>query len=178
MLQLVHALVFALVAVFGIASGARASEAKTALRAFSEAGHDRVGAFGAEAHGTRQQSRAFATAIASDSLHAARGGAVTAGGTATAANGVRLAKQLASEAGSAELLAGGGKVMAGAGTKTPIRDVGRLVAEHGGQAGDWAKVTSTTHKIVNGVTVEVHGYMNMATRAVVELKSKVGLWSP
>ena len=68
--------------------------------------------------------------------------------------------------------------MAGAGTRTPIRDAPRLVAQHGGRAADWAKVTSGTHKLSDLTTIEVHGYRNVATGKVVELKSKIGAWSP
>jgi hypothetical protein len=94
------------------------------------------------------------------------------------AQALLLRKQLASEAGVAELTAGGGKVMAGAGTRTPIRDAPRLVAEYGGDAGDWAKVTSETHKLPDMTTIETHGYRNVATGQLVELKSKIGAWSP
>jgi hypothetical protein len=94
----------------------------------------------------------------------------------SAVNSLRLAKQLASEAGAAELLAGGGKTMAGAGTRIPIRDVPRLVAEHGGKSDDWAKVASATFKFDDFTTIEVHGYRNVVTGETVELKSKIGTW--
>jgi RHS repeat-associated protein len=109
---------------------------------------------------------------------AAVAAAAARGGAQNAANALRLGKQLASEAGSAELFAGGGKVMAGAGARTPIRDVARLTSEYGGKPGDWAKVTSGTHKFSDLTTIEVHGYRNVATGQVVELKSKIGTWSP
>ena len=102
----------------------------------------------------------------------------TRGAASSAANGLRLGKQLASEAGSAQLLAGGGKAMAGAGTGSPIRDVGRLVSEYGGKAGDWAKVTSGAQKFSDLTTIEVHGYRNVVTGETIELKSKIGGWSP
>ena len=109
----------------------------------------------------------------------ASGGAyATRGAASSAANGLRLGKQLASEAGSAQLLAGGGKAMAGAGTGSPIRDVGRLVSEYGGKAGDWAKVTSGAQKFSDLTTIEVHGYRNVVTGETIELKSKIGGWSP
>lgn len=66
----------------------------------------------------------------------------------------------------AELLAGGGKAIAGAGTKVPIRDVGRLVSQYGGRAEDWAKVTSTASG-----HLQTHAYRNIVTGEVVELKS-------
>jgi hypothetical protein len=72
-LRLLSALVFALVVALGVASGASALGPKTALRAISESYGVCVGDFGLEALGRRQENRAFATAIASESLHAARG---------------------------------------------------------------------------------------------------------
>jgi hypothetical protein len=75
MLRVLHTLVFALVAVFGIASGAHASGSETALRQNFEHGPDRVGDFELEALGTRQQNASHATTIASGSSHAARGSA-------------------------------------------------------------------------------------------------------
>jgi len=80
----------------------------------------------------------------------------------------KLAKQLASEEGVAELLSGGGKAVAGAGTDVPIRDIGRIVSEHGGNPGDWAKVSSTAPG-----HFETHAYRNVLTGEVVEFKSIV-----
>jgi hypothetical protein len=37
---------------------------------------------------------------------------------------------------------------------------------------------SSTHKFIDGVTVEVHAYKNVITNELVELKSKVGAWTP
>jgi RHS repeat-associated protein len=96
--------------------------------------------------------------------------------TSGAVNALQLAKQLASEATAAELLAGGGKIMAGAGTKMPIRDVARLVSQYGGEAGDWAKITSATQKMIDGVTIETHAYKNISTGVLYELKTKLGMW--
>lgn len=82
-----------------------------------------------------------------------------------AARTTNLAKMLQSEAGIAELLAGGGKVIAGAGHKNPLRDISRLVSQHGGTTADWVKISSTTPGL------ETHAYRNITTRVVVELKS-------
>lgn len=100
------------------------------------------------------------------------------GGAQNAANALRLGKQLATEAGCAELAAGGGKPMAGAGTGTLIRDEPRLLAEYGGKPGDWSKVTSATHKFADLSTIEVHAYRNVTTHQVVEPKTKLGTWAP
>lgn len=93
-----------------------------------------------------------------------------ASGSSVAAKGVgsaaQLAKQLGSKEGVAELLSGGGKAIAGAGTKVPIRDVGRLISEYGGKAEDWIKVTSTAPG-----HLQTHAYRNLVTGEVVELKS-------
>jgi hypothetical protein len=90
------------------------------------------------------------------------------GGAQSIANASKLAKQLSSEEGAAELLSGGGKAVAGAGTKVPLRDVGRLVSEYGGKPGDWAKITSTAEE-----HLQTHAYRNVVTGEVVELKSIV-----
>jgi RHS repeat-associated protein len=93
-------------------------------------------------------------------------GSVARWGAKGAANAGKLGKQLASEEGVAELLSGGGKVIAGPGTKTPLRDVGRLVSEYGGSAEQWVKVTSTAER-----HLQTHGYRNLVTGQLVELKS-------
>ena len=78
----------------------------------------------------------------------------------------KLARQLGSEEGVAELVSGGGKAIVGAGTNKRLNDVGRLVKEYGGKAGDWAKVTSTAPG-----HAQTHAYRNVATGKIVELKS-------
>ncbi len=87
-------------------------------------------------------------------------------GATNAANAAKLSKQLGSQEGMAELLSGGGKAIAGAGTNAPLRDVGRLVSQYGGKAADWAKVTSTAPG-----HLQTHAYRNVVTGEVVELKS-------
>jgi RHS repeat-associated protein len=86
---------------------------------------------------------------------------------ALSAKGTTLAKMMQSEAGVAELLGGGGKVIAGAGSKVAIRDVARLVSQYGGKAEDWVKISSTTPGL------QTHAYRNIVTGVVVELKSKI-----
>ncbi len=94
--------------------------------------------------------------------------AVTAAkaGAHNAANASKLGKQLASQEGVAELLSGGGKAIAGAGTSIPLRDAGRLVGQYGGNANDWAKISSTAQG-----HLQTHAYRNVVTGQVVELKS-------
>jgi hypothetical protein len=72
-LRFVHALVFALVASLGIASGAHALGSETALRKNLPSSSDRVGALALEAGGTHQQNPSHATAVASECSYAARG---------------------------------------------------------------------------------------------------------
>jgi len=86
-------------------------------------------------------------------------------------NAVRLRKQLASEAGEAELKAGGGKPIAGAGTSKPIDDLPRLLAEYGGKEGDWAKVVSRAYEVDGLTKIQAHCYKNLVTGEIVELKS-------
>jgi hypothetical protein len=84
-----------------------------------------------------------------------------------------LNKQLASEKQVADLMAGRGKVIAGAGSKRAIDDVGRLVSEYGGNKNEWAKISSETYKAADGSVVETHAYRNVATGVTVEPKSKL-----
>jgi RHS repeat-associated protein len=83
------------------------------------------------------------------------------------AKGTTLAKMMQSEAGIAELLGGGGKVIAGVGSKVALRDVARLVSQYGGKAEDWVKISSTMPGL------QTHAYRNIVTGVVVELKSKI-----
>jgi RHS repeat-associated protein len=83
------------------------------------------------------------------------------------AKATTLAKMMQSEAGVAEVVGGGGKVIAGVGSKVPIRDVARLVRQYGGKAEEWVKVSSTTPGL------QTHAYRNIVTGVVVELKSKI-----
>jgi hypothetical protein len=74
-----------------------------------------------------------------------------------------------------------GEVVAGAGHKTPLRDVPRLIAKYGGKAEDWAKVRSPVYKInsrpdlSNSVDIRprVHWYQNTKTGERVEAKVKI-----
>ncbi len=72
-----------------------------------------------------------------------------------------------------QLTSGGGKAIAGAGTKTPLRAAGRIARDHGGSAGDWAKVTSGSRTVRDGMSMEIHGYRNTVTGKLVELKTKI-----
>jgi hypothetical protein len=101
-------------------------------------------------------------------------GSGASGGESSASNpknAVRLRKQLASEAGEAELKAGGGRPIAGAGTIYRIKDLPRLLAQYGGKEGDWAKFVSRDYQIDDLTAIQVHCYKNVSTGEIVELKS-------
>lgn len=99
--------------------------------------------------------------------------ASTGGIASSTASSLLLARQLASEAQYGQIARGIGEAMAGAMCRKPIQDLPRLLAQYGGQAKDWVKITSTTQKLWNGVSVETHAYMNIATQKVYEIKSKL-----
>ncbi len=89
------------------------------------------------------------------------------------ADAVSLNKALASEAQTTKILAGQGEAIAGAGTDVALRDSPRLAAQHGGDAGDWSKVSGGNHVAPDGTKIETHGYENKSTGQVVELKTKL-----
>lgn len=66
-----------------------------------------------------------------------------------------------------------GVTMAGAGAKTPIRDLKRLVAIYGGEDGDWAKKTSSSYLDREGIRHQTHWYENIKTGQRVEPKTKI-----
>jgi|GEM_PF-3943203 len=84
----------------------------------------------------------------------------------------KLNKSLASQQQLGEIGSGGGKVMAGKGGGVIIRDEPRLVAQHGGELGDWQKVSSSNYKASDGTSFETHGYRSAVTGEVVEPKTK------
>jgi RHS repeat-associated protein len=83
-------------------------------------------------------------------------------------------KSLASQEQMGELAAGKGTPIAGAGTKTALRDADRLAAQYGGQPGDWQKVASENYNPggAKGGGFETHAYQNVKTGQVVEMKTK------
>jgi hypothetical protein len=85
---------------------------------------------------------------------------------------LELEKTAASDAQMEELLSGGGESMAGAGGRTAIRDIDRLVNEYGGNPEDWAKIRSSNYKASDGQSFEIHAYKNIQTGEVVEFKIK------
>jgi len=83
----------------------------------------------------------------------------------------RLSMQLASEEALAAAQAGRGIAIAGAGARSGrlIDDIARITSTYGGEAADWAKMS--TGRTVNGVRVEVHWYENVRTNQRVEIKT-------
>lgn len=107
------------------------------------------------------------------------GGAVAAGAHAiateasSATNGVKLGKQLASEAQMGEVLSGKGAVIAGGNSGKDLRAASGLAENHGGSPGDWTKVTSSSYTAKDGQQFSTHAYQNQATGQVVEPKTKL-----
>jgi hypothetical protein len=89
-------------------------------------------------------------------------------GAQSAANAVRLEKQLASQAQMGEV----GQVMAGAGSRTVFRDAQRIAQQFGGNAADWVKKTSSSHLSRDGTRFETHWVENIRTGQRVEFKTK------
>jgi hypothetical protein len=82
-----------------------------------------------------------------------------------------LNQSLAKEAQIAELAAGEGIPIAGAGTDTALRQAGRLAEDYGGEAEDWQKVASSSYTGADGTVMETHAYQNASTGWVVEPKT-------
>ena len=53
-----------------------------------------------------------------------------------------------------------------------LGDAPRLVANYGGQPGDWIKMSSTQTKVISGASVQVHWFRNIQTARNVEFKFK------
>ena len=107
------------------------------------------------------------------------GGAIAAGAHAiateasSATNGVKLGKQLASEAQMGEVLSGKGAVIAGGNSGKELRAASGLAENHGGSPSDWTKVTSSSYTAKDGQQFSTHAYQNQATGQVVEPKTKL-----
>ena len=99
------------------------------------------------------------------------------GGFATGAGELELLNvSLASEAQLAQVVAGEGLPILGAGTGTALGDAARLEAEYGGSAADWAKVTSESYTGSSGLQFEIHAFQNAIIDAVVEAKTVITKW--
>ena len=67
--------------------------------------------------------------------------------------------------------AGNGRAIQG-GIDEPLGDAPRLVANYGGLAEDWYKMTSNQAFMINGASVQVHWFRNIQTLQDVEFKFK------
>lgn len=93
------------------------------------------------------------------------------GGAENVANLGRLNKQLA----SVSQMAAPGKSFAGAGTTKPLRAADRLASQYGGEAADWAKMSSGNYNSGSGGIYdlfETHWYENVKTGPQAEFKTK------
>ncbi len=96
-------------------------------------------------------------------------GKVTKSAARNPVNAVKLNKQL----GSQQQLGETGISVAGAGSKTLLRDSKRLASEYGGNTSDWSKRSSLKHTAPDGRKFETHWYENSATGQRVEPKTIV-----
>ncbi len=92
-------------------------------------------------------------------------GITTKTGANLSSNGVKLAKQLASESQMAEK----GLTIIGPGK---LNEATRLAQQYGGNIGDWVKKSSSSFT-KNGTTFETHWYENISTGLRTELKTKL-----
>lgn len=90
-----------------------------------------------------------------------------------AADLVRLEKSLASESQVAQAMSGGGRIIAGAGSRAVFRDLDRIVKTYGGEAADWVKKSSSKYVARDGSVFEVHWVENLRTGKKVELKTSL-----
>ena len=86
------------------------------------------------------------------------------GGAKLVTNGIRLAKQLASEAQMTQA----GKTIIESGKLT---EAGRLARQYGGEAADWVKKSSTSYSL-GSAKFETHWYENVVNWLRVEFKTK------
>ena len=95
-----------------------------------------------------------------------------AGAAESSLSGLNLGKQLASEEQTAQVLSGKGAEIIGGNTGKELNAGSRLADQYGGNADDWAKVSSSNYKSPDGTSFETHAYQNSQTGQVVEPKTK------
>lgn len=96
------------------------------------------------------------------------------GGLLATRSSVVLAERLSiAKAGVGTLERTGGKAIMGAGTKVELRQGELLAAKYGGEAGDYAKVTTGATRTSDGASVQVHAYRNVETGKIYEPKLKI-----
>ena len=87
-------------------------------------------------------------------------------GAESAVNGVKLEKQLASEAQVTELAEGGGKVLS-----QPAKQANRIAEQHGVDPANVQKVSSSAHTAKDGSQVQTNAFRDASTNKVIEPKS-------
>lgn len=89
-------------------------------------------------------------------------------GAESTSSALKLKSQLASESQMAEV----GQTMTGAGALVPFRDSARVAKEHGGNAIDWVKKTSSNYSDGKEKNFETHWVENTQTGQRAEFKTK------
>jgi RHS repeat-associated protein len=105
---------------------------------------------------------------------AAEAGAGEVSAARSSANGLKLNKQLASEA----QMTSEGTTIAGGGSGTSLRKAESLATEHGGVASDWVKKSSDSHTASDGTKFETHWEQNTQTGQRVNQKTKIETVTP
>lgn len=100
------------------------------------------------------------------SAYKAYKGAKVARGAESAVQGVKLEKQLASESQLTELAEGGGTVIS-----QPAKQANRIAEQHGVDAANVQKVSSSAHTAKDGSQVQTHAFRDASTNKVIEPKS-------
>ena len=103
--------------------------------------------------------------IAHSAYKAYKGSKVTSGAE-SALQGVKLEKQLASESQLTELAEGGGKIIS-----QPAKQANRIAEQHGVDAANVQKVSSSAHTAKDGSQVQTHAFRDASTNKVIEPKS-------
>ncbi|OCQ18327.1 hypothetical protein A7985_24265 [Pseudoalteromonas luteoviolacea] len=87
---------------------------------------------------------------------------------------VKLEKSVANKSQVAEVQNGGVRDITGPNSKTgsEFKDAPRVASQHGGNAADYKKVSSSKQTDATGAKTEVHGVVNTKTNEVVEMKTK------
>ncbi|QSX28772.1 hypothetical protein JYB88_10845 [Shewanella cyperi] len=87
-------------------------------------------------------------------------------GAESAISGVKLEKQLASEAQLTELAEGGGTIIS-----QPAKQANRIAAQYGVDASQVQKVSSSSHTAKDGSSIETHAFRDASTNKVIEPKT-------
>lgn len=94
----------------------------------------------------------------------------------TPQSAIALSKQLASEAQLGEMAARTGLPISGPGTGTVFRDAARIANTYGGNAADWAKMSSSGFRAADGTTFATHWVENLVTGQQAEPKVVIDIF--